>query len=91
VWYLLAGTRGGESRAKILLALRARPYNAHQLARLLNLDYKTITHHLKALLKNELVVSLGGGSYGAPYMLSQFMDANFDLFREIWQRLEKKK
>jgi predicted transcriptional regulator len=89
VWYLLAGTRGGESRARILLALRARPYNAHQLARLLDLDYKTITHHLRTLLKNELVVRLSPGSYGAAYSLSEFMDANFEHFGEIWDRLEK--
>ena len=69
--------------------MRARPYNAHQLARLLDLDYKTITHHLKTLMKNELVVRLSKGSYGAAYTLSEFMDANFEHFREIWARLEK--
>ena len=89
MWYLLAGTRGGENRARILLALRARPYNAHQLSRLLDLDYKTITHHLKALMKNELAVRLSQGSYGAAYTLSEFMDANFEHFREIWAKLEE--
>ena len=69
--------------------MRARPYNAHQLSRLLDLDYKTITHHLKALMKNELAVRLSQRSYGAAYTLSEFMDANFEHFREIWAKLEK--
>lgn len=69
--------------------MRARPYNAHQLSRLLDLDYKTITHHLKALMKNELAVRLSQGSYGAAYTLSEFMDANFEHFREIWAKLEE--
>jgi len=83
VWHLLAGSK---SRAKILLALRARPYNRHQLACVLDLDYKTIKHHLKILLRNGLVVKLGRTGYGAPYTLSDFMDVNFDYFEEIWEK-----
>ena len=89
VWHLLAGSKGGESRAKILLALRARPYNTHQLACVLDLDHKTIKHHLKTLLRNGLVVKLGPTGYGAPYTLSDFMDVNFDYFEEIWEKFEK--
>lgn len=86
VWHLLAGSKGGDSRARILLALRARPYNTHQLACVLDLDYKTIKHHLKILLRNGLVVKLGQRGYGAPYTLSDSMDANFDYFEEIWEK-----
>lgn len=88
VWHLLAGCKGGESRAKILVALRARPYNRHQLAGILDLDYKTIKHHLKILLENGLAVKLGSTGYGAPYTLSDFMDANFNYFKEIWEKTE---
>ncbi|MDI9644837.1 MAG: ArsR family transcriptional regulator, partial [Candidatus Verstraetearchaeota archaeon] len=33
--WLIAGTRGGETRAKIIEALREQPRNANQLANLL--------------------------------------------------------
>ncbi len=46
LWYLIAGTRGGMNRARILEALHERPYNANQLSETLGLDYRTIRHHL---------------------------------------------
>jgi len=88
VWYLLAGTRGGKNRAKILLALRTRPYNAHQLSIVLNLDYKTVRHHLKILLENNLITKIGRGDYGAAYGLSEYMTSNFNKFKEIWERMK---
>ena len=87
VWYLLAGTRGGRNRSKILLALRMRPFNAHQLSTFLNLDYKTVRHHLKILLENGLVIRIGSKDYGAAYSLSRYMELNFNKFEEIWKRL----
>jgi len=49
LWYLIAGTRGGMNRARILEALHERPYNANQLSETLGLDYRTIRHHLELL------------------------------------------
>ena len=88
VWYLLAGTKGGRTRAKIILALKRRPYNAHQLSSALNLDYKTIRHHLRILLENRLIVRIGKEDYGAPYALSEYMNLNFEKFKDIWKRLK---
>lgn len=53
--YLIQGTRGGKTRALILKHLSDRPYNANQLAIALNVDYKTIRHHLNVLLKNGVI------------------------------------
>jgi predicted ArsR family transcriptional regulator len=55
VWYLLAGTRGGETRARILWTLKLRPQNKNQLAKSLSLDYKTIQHHLELLTEHRVI------------------------------------
>lgn len=54
--WLIAGTRGGATRAQIILALKDSPRNANQLANLLGVDYRTIRHHLEILEKNRIVV-----------------------------------
>ena len=38
IWWLIAGTRGGINRARIINELNSRPYNANQLAKKLNLE-----------------------------------------------------
>jgi PAS domain S-box-containing protein len=52
---LIEGSRGGSTRAKILKNLIGKSYNAHQLAKSLNLDYKTIRHHLDVLAKYGII------------------------------------
>ena len=49
--YLIEGTRGGKTRALILRHLAEKSHNANQLATTLNMDYKTIRHHLELLVK----------------------------------------
>jgi PAS domain S-box-containing protein len=53
--YLIEGTRGGKTRALILRHLAEKSYNAHQLAKTLKIDYKTIRHHLEVLVKYEMI------------------------------------
>jgi DNA-binding transcriptional ArsR family regulator len=77
LWYLLAGTRGGPNRIRILEALRERPANAHQLAELLGVDYRTVRHHLKLLEQNGLVARPAGSAYASPYELTPYLAANF--------------
>jgi DNA-binding transcriptional ArsR family regulator len=89
LWWLIAGTRGGETRARIIKALKKRPYNANQLAELLGLDYKTIRHHLDVLHENEMIISTGRG-YGKIFHLSPFMEENYDAFEEIWKEIGNK-
>jgi len=84
LWKLLAGTKGGLNRARIIDELRNRPYNANQLAERLSLNYKTIKYHIEVLEKNGIVISTGKG-YGALYFLSDKMEEHFDIFLEIWE------
>jgi len=42
LWWLIAGTKGGINRARIIIELHERPYNANQLSEKLELDYKTL-------------------------------------------------
>jgi DNA-binding transcriptional ArsR family regulator len=88
LWELLAGTKGGKNRARIIDELRSRPYNANQLAERLSLNYKTIKYHIEVLEKNDIVVSTGKG-YGALYFLSDKMEENFDTFLKIWQEFRE--
>ena len=86
LWYLLAGSRGGENRAKIIDLLQHRPYNINQLAQLLGLDYKAVEHHIDVLRKNNLVISKGE-KYSVLYFLSPYFETHFDTFVEIWSKM----
>ena len=90
LWYLIAGTKGGETRGKIIDLLRKTPSNANKIAEILGLDYKTIRHHLEVLEKNSIISPINKGNYGAVYFLSEFMEANIHIFNEIWAQFGKK-
>ncbi|MGB9936476.1 MAG: ArsR/SmtB family transcription factor [Methanobacterium sp.] len=83
LWGLIAGSKGGFNRARIMDELKHRPYNANQLAERLELDYKTVRHHIEVLEENKVITSTGK-KYGALYFLSDEMENNYDTFLEIW-------
>jgi len=87
--WLIAGTRGGATRAKIIEILKETPQNANQLANLLGMDYRTIRHHIELLEKNRLITSAGEG-YGTTYFLSSMLEENYALFEEILKKIWKK-
>jgi len=89
LWWLIAGTKGGVNRARIINMLNERPYNANQLSEVVNLDYKTVRHHLKVLSENNIIVSSGSG-YGEMYFLTSIMEKNYALFEEIWEKINNK-
>lgn len=90
LWWLILGTRGGINRAKIIKKLKERPYNAHQLAEELNVNYRTIRHHIKILEDSEVVKS-AGEKYGKMYFLSDNMEENYDDFETIWEQVKEGK
>ena len=65
------------------------PQNANQLANLLNMDYRTIRHHLEVLQKNRIITFAGEG-YGSTYFLSPEMEENYALLEEIMNKIWKK-
>lgn len=86
-WVLL-GTKGGYNRAKIIKELHDRPANAHQLSKKLDLNYRTITHHLD-ILEEMKVVEKSGKKYGQIYMLSDKMTPYYNDFEQIWAQLKE--
>ena len=87
LWYVLTGTRGGPNRVRLLRALADRPRNANQLAEDLNLDYKTVRHHLDVLVENDIVQS-SGDDYGAVYLPTDAARDNWDTIEEIIEEVE---
>ena len=86
LWSIIAGTRGGVNRAKILNLIRETPLNAHKISTTLNLDHKTVAHHIKILTKNGLVKK-AEKDYGAEYQLSDIMRKNQNTLEDIMQKI----
>ena len=89
LWSIVAGTRGGINRAKILNLLKNSPMNANKIATVMDLDYKTILHHVKILSKNNLVIK-AEKDYGAEYQLTQIMRENQNVLEDIIQKIGTK-
>jgi len=86
LWSIIAGTRGGVNRAKILNLIKDNPLNANKIATVLNLDHKTVIHHVKILSKNELIVK-AEKEYGAEYQLTPIMKENQIALEEIMEKI----
>lgn len=84
--WLIAGSRGGPNRARLIVAIREEPMNANQLCDALGVDYRTVRHHLDILEKNGLVTSMGP-RYGKVYFLSHELESGYGDFEEIWNRI----
>ncbi len=85
-WLLFVGSRGSDTRIRIMSALRKRPSNRNQLATELGIDYKGIQHHIKVLEKNNLVKKIGD-PYGMTYCVSELFENSEAVFDEIVDRL----
>ncbi len=86
LWFLFAGSRGGDNRMKIIDLLKERPYNINQLSESLGLDYKAIQHHIVVLQKNNIITKMGE-KYGVLYFISNYLEANIEAFNEIKSKI----
>ncbi|SEO94094.1 Helix-turn-helix domain-containing protein [Halogranum amylolyticum] len=87
LWYLLAGMRGGENRARIIRALIERPRNANQLSDVLGVEYNTVRYHLDLLVEHD-VVEKGEESYGTMYFLTDRFEQHREQFEEILTKMD---
>ncbi len=87
--YLFAGTKGGYTRLRVIMLLLERPFNTHQLAKELGLDYKAVQHHMKVLEKNNMVTKIGE-RYGAIFHLSNLLEFNIGALDEVIDKLDRK-
>jgi predicted transcriptional regulator len=90
LWYLFAGSKGGDNRIKIINLLQDTPLNINRMAEILNLDYKAVQHHVEVLQKNNLVSRMGE-KYGIMYFVSNYLESNMDTFKEIVSKINKSK
>jgi len=88
LWYLLAGTRGGENRARLIRSIAGRPRNANQLAEALDLEYNTVRYHLEKLRDHD-VVETGGDDYGELYFLTDRFERHREEFERITDHMEE--
>ena len=89
LWFVFTSSRGGINRLKIVNLLKQQPYNANQLAKEMNLDYKAITHHIRVLEKNNIITKIGE-KYNVTFFISNFLEINMESYNEIAQKLEQK-
>ncbi|MBX0284986.1 ArsR/SmtB family transcription factor [Haloarcula salinisoli] len=87
LWYVLTSTRGGANRIRILRALDERPRNANRLAEELDLDYKTVRHHLDVLEENDILTD-SGDDYGAVYLPTDRVRNYWDTVEQIMESTE---
>ena len=88
LWQVLAGTRGGPNRARLLRAVDERPRNANQLAEALELDYKTVRHHLEVLEENDVVQS-SDYDYGAVYLPTDRTRQHWDTVEDVFATMRE--
>ncbi len=88
LWYLFAGSRGGENRIRIIDLIKEQPHNINQLADLLGIDYKSVQHHIGVLEKNNMVTKVGE-KYGVIYVISNYLEANITAFNEVKSAIDK--
>jgi predicted transcriptional regulator len=88
LWFLFAGSRGGENRVRIIDLLTKRPYNINQLADALGVDYKLVQHHIGVLERNNMVTRTGE-KYAVLYFISNYLEANIEALDQIRAIIEK--
>jgi len=80
--HLFMESRGGINRSHIVNLINKTPSNTHQISEKLNLNYKTVKHHLNILKEYNVIKSDDKTKYGSLYVISDGFD--IDLFKKIY-------
>ena len=86
LWLHFAGTRGGDNRIKILDLIIKKPLNINKISEELQLDYKTIQHHIRILEKSNLITTMGD-KYGILYFISNYLEKNIESYYNIKKKI----
>lgn len=89
LYWLFTATRGGTNRGRIMETILETPMNTNQLRKTLDLDFRTVKHHLEVLENNSLVASMGD-NYGRMYFPSERLMDNIELFDDVWKGVSEK-
>lgn len=87
MFWLFVGSKGRINRVRIVNLLDNNPYNAYNIAEILELNYKTVRHHLKLLEEHNIIATPSSVKYGALYFLSEEMKENYELFEKIKEKV----
>ena len=74
---------------RIICAITENPLNTQELARRLDLDYKTIKHSIDVLEKNGLITRHGEG-YGDVFFPSELISSNLPTLYSVIRKVEAK-
>ena len=88
LWWLFKWSKGGFNRVMIMDLLKKEPYNAYNISEILELNYKTVRHHLKLLEELNIIATPVNNKYGAVYFLTEDMKEHLELFEEIKENLK---
>lgn len=78
----LSGTRGGLVRLDILLLLLEKSQNTNEMSKTLDMDYKSVQHHIRVLEKSSLITS-SKKKYSNAYRLSTLLLSNKDVLEAL--------
>ena len=85
--FVFTGSRGGIRRIQIILQLKQKSLNRHQLSKSLEIEYKSVQQHIKILKKYDLITE-SEERYGKKYFISSLLESNIMIFDEIAQKME---
>jgi predicted transcriptional regulator len=83
LYWLFTATRGGTNRGRIMEVILEEPMNTNRIRKTLDLDFRTVKHHLEVLENNDLVSSMGN-HYGKMYFASEKLMTNIEMFEDVW-------